>query len=104
MSKVINILSFDVQDRLKNGESVTIIDVREPEEVAQVRIPGVKHIRLSELQSRQNEIDPEKETIFVCRSGNRSAMACEYLMGQGYRNVKNLMGGMSGWNGHVEKN
>lgn len=103
MSKVINILPFDVQDRLRKGEKLHLVDVRENEEIATGRIPGAKHIRLADLPHRLQEIDPEQETILVCRGGNRSNMACEYLMGQGYLNVKSLMGGMSGWQGPVEK-
>lgn len=103
MSKVINIHPLDVKERLKSGEKLTLIDVRESEEVAAGRIPGSKHISLSELQSRWQEIDPNEEAIIVCRSGNRSGMACEFLMGRGYDKVKNLMGGMNGWQGDVER-
>jgi len=42
------------------------------------------------------------ETIMVCRSGTRSAKACEYLTSQGFRHVKNMMGGMNDWEGDVE--
>ncbi|BCJ88278.1 rhodanese-like domain-containing protein [Effusibacillus dendaii] len=100
--RIINIIPLDVKEKLKKGEKVNIIDVRENEEVAQGKIPGAKHIRLSEIPSRLHEIDPNVETIMVCRSGNRSAKACEFLMNQGYRNVKNMMGGMNAWEGDVE--
>lgn len=103
MSKVINIIPLDVQERLARGEKLNIVDVREPEEVATGRIPGAKHIRLSEIPQRMQEIDRDQETIMVCRGGNRSSQACEYLMGQGYTNVKSMMGGMMGWKGQVQK-
>lgn len=102
-SKVINILPLDVKERMAKGEKLNIIDVRENEEVVQGKIPGAKHIRLSELPDRLHEIDPNVETIMVCRSGNRSGKACEYLLNQGYRNVKNMMGGMLNWEGEIEK-
>lgn len=103
MSKVINIIPLDVQERLARGEKLNIIDVREPEEVATGMIPGAKHIRLGEIPHRKAEIDPNVETIMVCRSGNRSGQACDFLMNQGYHNVKNMMGGMLGWKGPVQK-
>lgn len=103
MASVINILPFDVKQRLERGEKLNIIDVRENEEVAAGKIPGAKHIRLSEVPDRLDEIDPNLETIIVCRSGNRSGKACEYLMSQGYTKTKNMMGGMLNWEGHVEK-
>ncbi|UOF89463.1 rhodanese-like domain-containing protein [Fodinisporobacter ferrooxydans] len=101
--KIINITSFDVNQRLKKGETLTIIDVRENDEVAAGKIPGAKHIRLSELPQRIHEIPKNAEAIMVCRSGGRSAKACEFLLSQGYRNVKNLMGGMLGWDGDIER-
>lgn len=101
-SKVINIFPLDVKEKLERGEKIEIIDVREHDEVRQGKIPGAKHIRLSELPCRLNEIDPDTETIFVCRSGNRSGLACEYLMSRGYGNVKNMMGGMLNWTGEIE--
>jgi rhodanese-related sulfurtransferase len=103
MSQVINILPQQVKERQEQGEKLNIIDVRENEEVAAGKIPGAVHIRLSEIPERLNEIDPNVETILVCRSGNRSAMACEYLMDQGYTKVKNLLGGMNAWDGEVER-
>ncbi|KEO81402.1 rhodanese-like domain-containing protein [Tumebacillus flagellatus] len=103
MSTIINIIPLDVQERLARGEIMNIIDVREPEETATGMIPGAKHIRLSEIPQRKNEIAPDVETILVCRSGNRSGQACEYLAAQGFRNVKNMMGGMLGWKGPVQR-
>lgn len=100
---IVYIHPVDVKERLKRGEKLTIVDVREDEEVATGKIPGAKHIRLNDLPQRYKEIDPGEETIMVCRSGNRSAVACEYLYGLGYRNVKNMMGGMNAWGGDVEK-
>ncbi|MFC4767204.1 rhodanese-like domain-containing protein [Effusibacillus consociatus] len=97
-----NILPLDVKERLEKGEKLNIIDVREDQEVATGKIPGSKHIRLSEIPDRLHEIDPNVETIMVCRSGNRSGKACEYLMSRGYRNVKNMMGGMMNWEGDIE--
>ncbi|WP_083955827.1 rhodanese-like domain-containing protein [Brevibacillus parabrevis] len=98
-----NIHPVDVRERLKRGEKLNIVDVREDEEVATGKIPGAKHIRLNELTDRWQEISPDEETIIVCRSGNRSDAACQFLYTVGYRNVKNMMGGMNNWEGDVEK-
>ncbi|WP_236017969.1 rhodanese-like domain-containing protein [Alicyclobacillus suci] len=101
--KVVNIHPLDVQGRLERGDSFTIVDVRENAEVKEGTIPGAKHIPLSRFTERYHEIDPQKETILVCRSGNRSHKACEFLMEMGYSNVKNMLGGMSAWNGEVTR-
>ena len=102
-NKFIDILPSDVEQRLKRGEKLQIIDVREPNEVAQGKIPSARNIRLSEIPERLSEIDRNREAIIVCRGGARSASACEYLMSQGYTNIKNFLGGMMAWNGEVER-
>lgn len=101
-TRIVNILPLDVYEKLKKGEKINIVDVREDDEVATGIIPGAKQIRLSEIPQRMREIEPNVETIIVCRSGNRSGIACEYLMQNGYRNVKNMMGGMLNWQWDVE--
>ncbi|SIS49486.1 rhodanese-like domain-containing protein [Alicyclobacillus vulcanalis] len=99
MSQVRGMLSQDLEERLKRGESLQIIDVREPQEVASGMIPGAKNIPLGQLPERYREIDPNRETVMVCRSGARSERACQFLLSQGYTQVWNLMGGMLGWRG-----
>ena len=75
-----------------------LIDVREPDEYAQARIPGGQLIPLSELQQRLSEIPRDREVIFYCRSGNRSGQVVRYLSQQlGYGNVYNLSGGIVAW-------
>jgi len=88
----------EIITRMNNGESLTIIDVREDEEVATGIIPGARHIPLGELPMRLSEIDERSdEIILVCRSGARSARACEYLEHMGYSGLKNMVGGMIKW-------
>lgn len=87
----------EVKQRLENGEKLTIIDVREPEEVALGMIPGAKHIPLMEIPQRLSEIPQHSETILVCRSGNRSGRALEYLEAQGFTGLVNMTGGMLEW-------
>jgi rhodanese-related sulfurtransferase len=88
----------DLDGMLKEGKDLSLIDVREDEEVAEGKIPQAKHIRLSEIPTRMNEIDKEREHIMICRSGKRSENACLYLQEQGYK-VKNMIGGMLKWEG-----
>ena len=91
----------EVRERLERGEALNIIDVREDEEWEAGNIPGAKHIPLGVLGQRLDELDRQKEYIFVCRSGNRSGIACEHLEAMGY-NVINMTGGMLCWDGEVE--
>ncbi|MFD0697219.1 rhodanese-like domain-containing protein [Paenibacillus sp. GCM10027628] len=91
------ILPSEIKDRLSRGEQLTIIDVREDEEVAAGIIPGAKHIPLGQLPERHTEIPQADEVILVCRSGNRSGRALGYLESLGYKGLKNMTGGMLEW-------
>ncbi|QSO54397.1 rhodanese-like domain-containing protein [Alicyclobacillus curvatus] len=95
-------MSVDVKEYIRSNKPIQIIDVRQPGEYMSGHIPGAKLIPLNELPGRFNEIDPSKESVIVCHSGGRSSMACEFLQGQGYNNIHNLLGGMSMWDGEIE--
>ncbi|MBE3595176.1 MAG: rhodanese-like domain-containing protein [Candidatus Carbobacillus altaicus] len=100
--RVATVTPEEVKNRLEAGEDIVILDVREAMEVAMGKIPGAKHIPLSELPQRIHEIERDKETILVCRSGNRSHFAAEFLQQNGFPNVKNMLGGMISWDGDIE--
>jgi rhodanese-related sulfurtransferase len=74
-----------------------LIDVREPDEWAEGHIDGATHIPLGDLPARTGELDPDRATVIVCRSGARSGNATMYLMQYGFRDVANLGGGMLAW-------
>ena len=95
------ILPSQVAESLGKKEKLHIIDVREHNEVAQGKIPGAKHIPLGEILTRLDELDKDEEYIMVCRSGNRSGLASEWLTAKGYK-VKNMTGGMNDWDSETE--
>jgi rhodanese-related sulfurtransferase len=101
MDGIVPITGEEVEERLSAGEPLTIIDVRQPEEYRNGHIPGAVLIPMGEIPDRMDEIRRHGEVIFVCRSGRRSGLVCEYLQEQGFSNVKNLEGGMLAWNGDV---
>ena len=94
-----NITVEELKKRLDAGEKLNIVDVREPHEKADFDIGGVL-IPLGQIQSMQiDEIEDlkDKEVILYCRSGNRSGQACMFLDAMGFKNTRNLMGGMLAW-------
>jgi rhodanese-related sulfurtransferase len=91
----------EVEVALKEGQKLNLIDVREVDEVAAGKIPGITNIPLHLLEFRMNELDKSKEYIMVCRSGGRSGQATMFLKNQGF-NVINMTGGMLAWEGSVE--
>ncbi len=94
-----NITAEEVKQRLDAGESLNLIDVREPHENAEFNIGGTL-VPLGKVQSMQVEdIEDLKneEVILYCRSGNRSGISAAILDQLGFTNTKNLVGGMLGW-------
>lgn len=94
-----NISAEELKARLDAGEQINIIDVREPHENAEFNIGG-QLIPLGRVQTMQiDEIEElkEQELVIYCRSGNRSGQACLILDTLGFKNTKNLTGGMLGW-------
>jgi rhodanese-related sulfurtransferase/molybdopterin-guanine dinucleotide biosynthesis protein A len=73
-----------------------LLDVRTGEEVEEVRVPGVVHIPLDELELRLDEVPGGDPLLVICRSGARSMNACVLLAGHG-RSVANVEGGTLAW-------
>ena len=94
-----NITAEEVKQRLDKGEKLNLVDVREPHERADFNIGGI-HIPLGQIQTMQiDDIEDlkEEEVILYCRSGNRSGQAAMFLEAMGFKNTKNLVGGMLNW-------
>lgn len=73
------------------------IDVRTPEEYAQVHIPEVPLIPIDELPGRLNEIPKDRQVVFVCAAGGRSARARDLARDAGFSLVTSMDGGMAEW-------
>lgn len=91
----------EVKEYKQHDKSLSVIDVREAEEVRAGKIPGAVNIPLGLLEFRLQDIDKSKEHILVCRSGSRSGLAGSMLENRGYR-IINMDGGMLEWKGETE--
>ena len=94
-----NITAEEIKARIEAGELLNLVDVREPHEHADFNIGGTLY-PLGKLQTMQvDELEPlkEEEVIVYCRSGNRSGQAAMILDMLGFKNTKNLVGGMMNW-------
>lgn len=90
----------EVKSRLKAGEKINLVDVREADENAEFNIGGIL-LPIGKIHSMEfDEIEylKDEEVIFYCRTGNRSLQACMFLEMTGFKNVKNLEGGVVEWN------
>jgi len=95
-----NLPSVDVatlSKRLSSGNPPFLLDVREPSEYAESHIDGARLIPIGTIPDHLSEIPRDTPVVVICRSGNRSAKATDYLMTRGYTNVENMIGGMNAW-------
>ena len=88
--------SISVKDLAALGTDAAIVDVREDDEFAEVRVGGSKSVPLSRFTQSLAEV-PASGTVYVmCAAGGRSAQATAYLADQGYDAV-NVTGGINEW-------
>lgn len=87
-------------------EALQLIDVREPEEVAIAKIEGFKVFSLSQFSEWSSNLktvlNPEVETLVMCHHGMRSAQMCQWLLNNGFTNVKNIQGGIDAYSVMVD--
>ena len=91
----------ELNQRLKSGEKIFVLDVREPHEYDICHIDGYL-IPLGELPQRVQEVDSSGTVVVHCRSGVRSAKAVEFLKQTGVRRIWNLKGGILAWADEVD--
>jgi sulfur-carrier protein adenylyltransferase/sulfurtransferase len=90
----------ELAERIRSGDNVWILDVREPREFEICRIEGSTLIPLGEVAKRLSEIpqgDDAPDVVIHCKMGGRSAKAVKLLREQGFTRVTNLTGGILAW-------
>jgi len=79
------------------GDGAAIIDVREPHEYEAGHVPEATLIPVNSVYARREELPKDKDVIFVCAVGQRSALACEMAAAAGLTRLFTLEGGTDGW-------
>jgi len=92
----------ELRTKLENGAKILILDVREQWEWEIAHIDEALLIPMNSVTSRLEEVDPSKEIVVHCHTGGRSAAVSDYLIKQGYTDVKNLRGGIRAWTLEVD--
>jgi rhodanese-related sulfurtransferase len=86
-------------------ESLQLVDVREPQELELAELPGFENLPLSEFAEWSGQIhtrlDAERPILVLCHHGMRSAQMCQWLMSQGFTDVKNIAGGIDAYAARV---
>jgi rhodanese-related sulfurtransferase len=98
----------ELAERMAAGpEDLQLVDVREPEELAIAQVDGFTSLPLSQFQQWSGDIrdrlNPDAETLVMCHHGMRSAQMCQWLINQGFTNVKNISGGIDAYSVAVDQ-
>jgi len=91
----------ELKQKMDNGESINVLDVREPHEYEVANI-GVKLVPLGELPQRIAEFEQSENFAIHCKTGGRSAKAVKLLQDAGFENVYNVKGGITAWSEEVD--
>jgi len=101
-NEIPEITPTELADRIRRGDDIDLIDVREPHELNIARIPNVRLIPLGTLAAALPSLDSSREVVVICRTGARSGRAVQQLRAAGFRRVWNLAGGIHRWADEVD--
>ena len=87
-------ITFNDFYQLYQNEQLSLVDVREVEEFQTLHLEGAQNLPLSQLADTYEQLDKDQIYYVICKSGMRSARACQFLAEQGY-DVINVQGGMT---------
>ncbi len=95
---------LQLKKRLNTGEELLLLDVRSPEEYAEVRIPGTTLLPLGQLRAKVSELPKDKLIVPLCKISLRGYEAIRILKAAGFEKVAYLEGGVLGWPYELERN
>ena len=94
--------SSELAERLASGESIHLVDVREPHELQISAIPNADSIPLGSMATHMAELSDTEEIVLFCRTGLRSTRALHLLTGAGFQKILSLQGGINAWARQVD--
>jgi rhodanese-related sulfurtransferase len=103
-----NITPEELSEKIASGMNVFLLDVRQPEEYAQERLPNAYHVPLMDIPNRVQEIKEQivsgsyQAYVAYCHLGQRSENACHFLHDSGLTMFLNLEGGIANCGDLVE--
>lgn len=97
----------ELAQRIRQGERVRLIDVREHEEHQLASITEAQLLPLSRFADQWGEwaqrLSTDEEIVVMCHHGIRSAQVCQFLAKQGFTKMVNLAGGIDRWSCEVDR-
>ncbi len=86
---------------LDAGEPIQLLDVRTPEERAKASIPGARLLD-DEVAAELERLPKNTTLVFHCHHGGRSQKAAEHFCSLGFRDVRNVTGGIDAWSQEID--
>ena len=90
-------ITVDEARQMLDSNGASVIDVREPFEYTAGHVPDAALIPVATVYARREDLPRDKDVIFVCAVGQRSALACEMAAAAGLTRLYNLEGGTEAW-------
>jgi rhodanese-related sulfurtransferase len=90
-------ISVDEGKEMMSRDDVAVVDVRESPEYNAGHVPEARLIPVASIFARRDELPRDKDILFVCAVGQRSALACEMAAAAGLTRLFNLEGGTEAW-------
>jgi len=91
------ISSTNAAELLEKDSNAVLVDVRNPNEVAEISVPGALLIPLGELALRVHELGKKNTLLFICRAGGRSSVAADIAEAAGFFDTYSIAGGITSW-------
>jgi rhodanese-related sulfurtransferase len=90
-------ISVQEAKEMASRDNVQVIDSRTPGEYMGGHVPGAINIPHMATVSRKGDLATDKELVFICQMGQRSALACEFAAALGFKDLYNVEGGTEAW-------
>ena len=92
----------ELQRRKKAGDSILLVDVREPWEYEICRIEGAQLIPMRAIPANLQQLDVDQDVICYCHHGQRSLDVAAWLRAQGVESAQSLAGGIDRWSLEID--
>lgn len=97
-----NLSPSEIKEILDNEKNIRLVDVREEWEYKIANLEKAELMPMSNFDGHLSKLHPNEKIIVYCHHGTRSYAVCNYLIGNGFKNVINLRGGINSWSEEID--
>lgn len=96
------ITAQQLKQAIDANQSMTLLDVRQAEELAICKLENTVHIPMNTINEQKDTLNKDDSIVVLCHHGMRSAQVAMYLEQQGFTDISNLQGGIHAWANEVD--